>query len=40
MSNEPCNCGCSTPAVTDSTDKCDCGCAASEEHQSEDAASK
>ncbi len=37
MSNEPCNCGCSTPPV-EKTEECTCGCGDNQEQAEQHAA--
>jgi hypothetical protein len=36
MSDESCNCGCSTKPATETTDECTCGCQSSEKQSTEE----
>ncbi len=40
MSNEPCNCGCSTPQIVEKTEECNCGCGGHQDQKSEEHAAK
>ena len=37
MSEEPCNCGCSSEPAAEKTDTCTCGCSDSQKEQKDEA---